>query len=65
MDSLGALIYRLDELSWGFRIEIMQERYESTVWRILYVNPKDITWYESMDGDLVTAVRKAVEVLES
>ena len=63
--SLDYLFTILDEETWGFRIEKMQERYESTVWRILYVNPTNTTWYESMDGDLVTAVRKAVEVLES
>ena len=65
MDRLGELIYRLDELSWGFRIEKMQERDESTVWHIFYVNPENKTWYESTDNDLSIAVWNAIKVLAS
>jgi len=60
---LDDLICRLDELSWGFRIEKMQERGGPSVWRIFYVNPKDVIWYESMDYDLSTALQDAIDRL--
>ena len=60
---LDDLICRLDELSWGFRIEKLQERGGPSVWRISYVNPKNCTWYESMDLDLSTALQGAIDRL--
>jgi hypothetical protein len=41
----------------------MQERRGPSVWRIFYVNPKNCTWYESMDLDLSTALQNAVDRL--
>jgi len=53
----------LDELTWGLRIEKRQEREGPPVWKILYVNPKNVTWYESMDYDLSTILQDAVDRL--
>ena len=61
--NLDELIHRLDELTWGFRIEKWQEREGPPVWKIFYVNPKNVTWYESMDYDLSTALQDAVDRL--
>ena len=61
---LESYIEKLDTLSWGFRIDKMQEKGMSTVWHIMYVNPKDTTWYSSTDKDLRTALKEAGEKLE-
>lgn len=46
MDSrLSELFERLDELSWSFRVEKLQERGESVIWRLYYVTP-DCIWHE-------------------
>ena len=63
MDS-SSYIERLDELSWGFQIDKLQERGADTEWHIRYVNPKDTVWYSSQDKDLAVALKKAIDKLE-
>lgn len=57
-------IKRLDKLSWGFRIDKLQERGADTEWHIQYINPKDQIWYTSQDRDLEVALKTAVARLE-
>ena len=61
---VGSYIKKLDTLTWGFRIEKLQERGVDTEWYILYVNPKDQVWYTSQDRDLKVALKNAVDKLE-
>ena len=63
MDS-SSYIERLDELSWGCRIDKLQERGSDTEWHVQYVNPKDTVWYSSQDRDLAVALKRAVDKLE-
>jgi len=58
------LITLLDELSWGFRIEKMQEPKSTTMWHIFFVNPKNTTWYSFGDSDLCVALKHAISVLK-
>jgi len=58
------LIDTLDELTWGFRIEKMQERGARTMWHIFFVNPQNTTWYSFGDPDLSVALKHAISVLK-
>jgi len=57
-------INKLDILTWGFRIEKLQERDAETVWHIMFLNPKDKTWYSSSNTTLSIALADAVKRLE-
>ena len=59
------LIDTLDELSWGFRIEKMQERGDRTMWHIFFVNPQNTMWYSFGDPDLSTTLKHAISVLKT
>ena len=54
----------LDELSWGFRIEKMQERGDTTIWRVFFVNPQNVMWYEKTNKSLLVALSEAVQLLK-
>ena len=54
----------LDKLSWGFRIEKMQERGDTAVWRVLFVNPDNVVWHEKTNESLLVALNEAVQVLK-
>jgi len=58
------LITLLDELSWGFRIEKMQEPKSTTIWHIFFVNPQNTMWYSFGDPDLSVALTHAISILE-
>ena len=42
---LEELFTKLDKLSWSFRVEKLQERGDSVIWRLYYVTP-DCIWHE-------------------
>jgi len=54
----------LDELSWGFRIEKMQERGDTAIWRVFFVNPQNVMWYEKTNKSLLVALSEAVQLLK-
>jgi len=59
------LITLLDELSWGFRIEKMQERNSETIWHVFFVNPQDTTWHSFGDPDLSVALTHVISILKA
>ena len=58
------LLTLLDELTWGFRIEKMQERGANTMWHVFFVNPQNTMWYSFGDPDLCVALAHAVSKLK-
>ena len=54
----------LDKLSWGFRIEKMQERGDTAIWRVFFVNPQNVMWYEKTNKSLLVALSEAVQLLK-
>ena len=54
----------LDALSWGFRIDKMQERGDTTIWRVFFVNPQNGVWYEKTNKSLRVALSEAVQSLK-
>ena len=62
--SIDFLIERLDELTWGFRLEKLQERECTTTWRIMYVNPKTGVWHEYSNSKLEITLKGAIRRLE-
>ena len=62
--SLSELIHRLDELSWGFRIEKWQERDSDTVWKVHYMNPRNQIWAEATASTLMDSIFLAVKNIE-
>jgi len=64
--SLDLYIGKLDKLTWGFRIEKLQEHEDDkAIWHVMFINPRNKTWYFQSDYDLATALRKAIERLET
>ena len=62
---LDLYIGKLDKLTWGFRIEKLQERDDNkAMWQVMFVDPRDKIWYFRSNYDLATALREAVEQLE-
>jgi hypothetical protein len=59
------LLTLLDELSWGFRIEKMQERNSETMWHVFFVNPQNTMWHSSRDPDLSVALAHAISTLKA
>ena len=62
--ALVDILNELDGLSWGFRIEKMQERGDTAVWRVFFVNPQNVVWYEKMNKSLLVALSEAVQLLK-
>jgi hypothetical protein len=55
---------KLNNLTWGLRIEKMQERCSPTYWHVFFVNPKNKTWYSvSGEKDLGEALEQAVDII--
>jgi len=54
----------LDELSWGFRIEKMQERGATAMWHVFFVNPHNTMWISRADVNLAVALKTAVKFLK-
>ena len=63
--SLDDLINELDALSWTFRIEKASERGCVPHWKVVFINPKNKTWYERHSDSLYEAISKALETLTS
>ena len=59
------LLTLLDELSWGFRIEKMQEKGSETMWHIHFVNPQNTMWHFFGDPDLSVALTHAISILKT
>ena len=59
------LITLLDELSWGFKIEKMQEQGSTTMWHIFFINPQNTTWYSFGNPDLSVALKYAISILNT
>ena len=62
---LAKLVDELDELSWGFRIEKMQEINSKTMWHVFFVNPQNITWYSYGNEDLSVSLKYAIALLKT
>jgi len=63
--SLDLYIGKLNKLTWGFRIEKLQERNDTKVmWQVMFVDPRDKTWYFLSNHDLATVLQEAIEKLE-
>jgi len=54
----------LDKLSWGFRIEKMQERGDIAIWHVFFVNPQNVMWYVKVNKSLLVALSEAVQLLK-
>ena len=61
--SLDDLINELDALSWTFRIEKASERGCVPHWKVVFVNPKNKTWYERHSESLYDAISEALDIL--
>ena len=59
------LLTLLDELTWGFRIEKMQERGANTMWHVFFVNPQNQTWYSYGNENLSTSLKYAITILRT
>ena len=60
---ISLLFRKLDMLSWTFRIEKSSERGCEPQWKVVFINPKNKTWYESSSVSLCEALSEAVEIL--
>ena len=63
--SLDYLFTILNDLTWSFRIEKVQERNCEPVYHIWYVNPADKVWYCKSSDDVAVAMNDAVTHLLS
>ena len=55
---------KLNNLTWGFRIEKLQERDSPTFWNVFFINPKNKTWYSvSGEEDLNEALEKSIQII--
>ena len=58
--SLDYLFTILNDLTWGFRIEKLQERDSDAVYHVWYVNPDDNVFYFKDSDDIREATKEAV-----
>jgi len=61
---IGVLIAKLDELTWGFRIEKLSERGCTPVWEVFYISPIDKVWRREKSDNLITALENSVLLIE-
>ena len=61
---IGVLIAKLDELTWGFRIEKLSERGCTPGWEVFYISPIDKVWRREKSDNLITALENSVLLIE-